>query len=455
MSNNNNNNNTPNTINNRNYHQKYTNASSQFQLQQQHANYLPPIATSSFKPNFTSNNYNNNIAPYSGHSPLSQVSNQFAGQNTGNNANMQALFGARVLQAAPQRMILSPSSPSINNINSFQNVHVNNHGNNNIIINDGRSQTYSNNNNNTINNHNINNKNMNRTHQKNQNIVKKDKKSSGKHSKRSKRRPKAPAPVMQGLRKLADSLTFQKAQVVKTVAKHPIHDQSQTMEYSHSNSQSGGNDNNHYSNNQYNSQYLNNFSIKNSYNNPNNKFGGANIDISNKNSFSNNIKNNNNNNNYSEKMNQSGAQTPPTFSKQYSNQELSISSQIGPPLELMGSLSSVPINMKDESKKEPIYFNTKIEEIKSPLYYNQNSKSDDIIVSRFPHARPVAGTEYFQELAGIRDGLSVVIPFFNEAATELEITLKTLYHSYQYLCYKSYEWRNKPFNVCIIQDGMY
>ena len=107
------------------------------------------------------------------------------------------------------------------------------------------------------------------------------------------------------------------------------------------------------------------------------------------------------------------------------------------------------------SRAETVYYTHDTDKVKSPLYYNQNSKSDDIVVSKFKHSRPIAGTEYFQELWGIQDGLSVVVPFFNETATELEITLKSLYYSYQYLCFKLPIWERKPFNVCIIQDGWY
>lgn len=98
----------------------------------------------------------------------------------------------------------------------------------------------------------------------------------------------------------------------------------------------------------------------------------------------------------------------------------------------------------------------------TPLAYN--SSFNNITIRSFKHSRPIAGTNYFSQLAGLnggigikniayRGGLSVLITIFNEPSKALEDTLQSLYVNYQYLCKHLPNWSNRPFNVCIIQDG--
>ena len=82
------------------------------------------------------------------------------------------------------------------------------------------------------------------------------------------------------------------------------------------------------------------------------------------------------------------------------------------------------------------------------------NKTHSLVVNRFDHKRPQADEHYFtQNSAKWDDGISVVIPFFNEPSYELETTLKSLYISQQHLRKKDKKWSKKPFNICLIQDG--
>ena len=77
-----------------------------------------------------------------------------------------------------------------------------------------------------------------------------------------------------------------------------------------------------------------------------------------------------------------------------------------------------------------------------------------MVINKFDDARPQKDTQYFtQNEDHLKNGIGVVIPFFNEKAYELKSTLKSLYQTMLYLRQHSSKWSNKPFNVCIIQDG--
>ena len=81
-------------------------------------------------------------------------------------------------------------------------------------------------------------------------------------------------------------------------------------------------------------------------------------------------------------------------------------------------------------------------------------KKNNVIIKRFEDERPVANTEYFEK-SSTKDELAVVIPFYNEESHELEVSLKSLYGAYDYLCEIKKEWRTKQIHVLIVQDGWY
>lgn len=88
-------------------------------------------------------------------------------------------------------------------------------------------------------------------------------------------------------------------------------------------------------------------------------------------------------------------------------------------------------------------------------------------VKRFTDYRPDDHSKYFtpprdiknllasgMEMKDIeKDGLAVVIPFFNEPSHELQQTLNSLYLSWSYLQDVSKKWSDKKLYVFIIQDG--
>lgn len=79
---------------------------------------------------------------------------------------------------------------------------------------------------------------------------------------------------------------------------------------------------------------------------------------------------------------------------------------------------------------------------------------DIVTIKSFPDERPKDTTMYFKQQD--REGdISVVIPFYNEEANELAVTLKSLYGTYDYLCEIKPVYREKQIHVCIIQDGWY
>ena len=86
-------------------------------------------------------------------------------------------------------------------------------------------------------------------------------------------------------------------------------------------------------------------------------------------------------------------------------------------------------------------------------YSNINNKSN-ILIKKFKDERPKDNVEYFTKREP-KGEISVIIPFYNEEANELKVTLKSLYNAYDYLCEMKEEWRDKQLNIVIIQDGWY
>lgn len=87
-------------------------------------------------------------------------------------------------------------------------------------------------------------------------------------------------------------------------------------------------------------------------------------------------------------------------------------------------------------------------------YLEEVYDNNNVVIKQFPHARPQKDTKYFREEKNEGD-ISVVIPFYNEESKELQITLKSLYGTYDYLCEIKPVYRKKQLHICIIQDGWY
>ena len=89
--------------------------------------------------------------------------------------------------------------------------------------------------------------------------------------------------------------------------------------------------------------------------------------------------------------------------------------------------------------------------------YESYDPSRGITIKKFNDYRP-KGKAYFYRPPRItedtpKDGIAVVIPFFNEASHELQQTLNSLHAAYQELRRLSKKWRDKKLYVCLIQDG--
>ena len=83
--------------------------------------------------------------------------------------------------------------------------------------------------------------------------------------------------------------------------------------------------------------------------------------------------------------------------------------------------------------------------------------NNEVSIGCFPDERPKKDTEYFkkEKIQDTEGDISVVIPFYNEEAHELQVTLKSLYGAYDYLCEIKPIYREKQLHVCIIQDGWF
>lgn len=80
-----------------------------------------------------------------------------------------------------------------------------------------------------------------------------------------------------------------------------------------------------------------------------------------------------------------------------------------------------------------------------------------ITIKKFNDYRPI-NKQYFFRPPGVKDttekdGIAVVIPFFNEPSYELQQTLNSLHTSFLEVRKASKKWRDKKLYVCLIQDG--
>ncbi len=120
---------------------------------------------------------------------------------------------------------------------------------------------------------------------------------------------------------------------------------------------------------------------------------------------------------------------------------------------------------KVEEKKEQIKkIKRQLKLVEQELEKEYNPEKG-VIIKKYSDYRPQNTTKYFSKPSQnhrsydpvyksmIREGISVIIPFFNEPSHELQQTLHSLYNTFLYLRVVSKEWRNKPLYVCIIQDG--
>ena len=88
---------------------------------------------------------------------------------------------------------------------------------------------------------------------------------------------------------------------------------------------------------------------------------------------------------------------------------------------------------------------------------NKSNPEHNIILKKFYDYRP-GNKSYFSkpyqgDITPAKDGIAVIIPFFNEASHELQQTLNSLYNSFVELKRLSNKWRDKKLYVCLIQDG--
>ena len=95
---------------------------------------------------------------------------------------------------------------------------------------------------------------------------------------------------------------------------------------------------------------------------------------------------------------------------------------------------------------------------------NLEDAFDGISIKKFHDARPQKGTKYFSTPFHYDDegnqieskgDIAVIIPFYNEEAKELRVTLESLYGAYDYLCEMKPDWKDKQLHIMIIQDGWY
>ena len=91
--------------------------------------------------------------------------------------------------------------------------------------------------------------------------------------------------------------------------------------------------------------------------------------------------------------------------------------------------------------------------------YNMLSpEACDITIKKFYDYRPQSTRQYFERpifQTDEKEGIASIIPFFNEPSHELQQTLNSMYDSKMELEQLSDAWKNKPFYVCLIQDGWF
>lgn len=97
--------------------------------------------------------------------------------------------------------------------------------------------------------------------------------------------------------------------------------------------------------------------------------------------------------------------------------------------------------------------------IHNKLINIENLENGSLIeITRVTDHSPISGEKYFP-LTDLKyrkdeyDGLSVVIPFYNEENHELQSSLHSLYKSWIYAKQHSRKWNNKGLRVFLIQDG--
>ncbi len=84
--------------------------------------------------------------------------------------------------------------------------------------------------------------------------------------------------------------------------------------------------------------------------------------------------------------------------------------------------------------------------------YTVMGKQTDITITTDIH--PFEGGKYFQQTPE-KDCLSVIVPFYNEEASELKNTLKSLYDCHEYTGEILKIWKKRSMKIVIIQDGWY
>ncbi|AYV82106.1 MAG: hypothetical protein Homavirus7_12 [Homavirus sp.] len=108
--------------------------------------------------------------------------------------------------------------------------------------------------------------------------------------------------------------------------------------------------------------------------------------------------------------------------------------------------------------QETVYQSDKLKEIL------RKRSGEEVTINRVCDFAPVKGRKYFTKQKVVnsdgvyinkteRDGLAVVIPFFNEPSHELQQTLNSLYDCWTYLKKMNPTWRQKEMYVVLIQDG--
>ena len=87
------------------------------------------------------------------------------------------------------------------------------------------------------------------------------------------------------------------------------------------------------------------------------------------------------------------------------------------------------------------------------VYGLDGVEQDGIIIRKYYDYRP-KDDEYFTRVdREKREGIAVVIPFFNEPSHELQQTLNSMNIGYKYLQKTRASWQKEHLYVCLIQDG--
>jgi chitin synthase len=68
---------------------------------------------------------------------------------------------------------------------------------------------------------------------------------------------------------------------------------------------------------------------------------------------------------------------------------------------------------------------------------------------------PLKNKTYFHNFNNEKDGITIIIPFYNEESHELEATLNSLFYCIKYLTHFKPEWEEEKIQILLIQDGWY